>query len=86
MNEVWVDPATKRIKAVYRGCSTTSTVWADRGYEKYDTIEDWMLPMEPPKPTTPEYPSELMLKGEDGENYSVTVNPAGNLVVKKKHV
>lgn len=45
--EVWVDPATNQIKAIYDGCGTSSTVWADAGYEKHDKVESWMLPMEP---------------------------------------
>lgn len=50
--EVWVDPATKRIKAIYDGCSSNSQVWAEQGYEKYDRIEAWMSPIEelPPSP------------------------------------
>lgn len=48
MMEVWVDPATDRIKAIYYGCSTTSTFWTDQGYEKYGEVEEWMLPHEPP--------------------------------------
>jgi len=48
MMEIWVDPATKRIMAIYDPGRYTGTVWQDLGYEKYDAIEDWMLPMEPP--------------------------------------
>lgn len=48
--EVWIDPATNRIKAIYDGCSTTSTVWSDVGYVRYSKIEPWMLPHENPPP------------------------------------
>lgn len=82
--EVWVDPETKRIKAVYQGCSTNSTVWVERGYEKHDNIEPWMLPLEPPQPDAPKYPEEIMIKGADGKNYGLTVDGAGKLALKLK--
>lgn len=77
MMEVWVEPSTGRIKAVYRGCTTSSKVWSDAGYKKYDKIEDWMLPMKPP---APDPPAPTTLIGEDEKEYVIG---AGGVVKPK---
>lgn len=71
--EVWVEPATNRIKAIYSPGKYSGNVWQSRGYVAYDKVEPWMLPMEPP---APEPPKPTTLIGEDGKEYLIAAGGA----------
>ncbi|GAH37726.1 unnamed protein product [marine sediment metagenome] len=66
--QVYIDPETQEIKAVYTGCRTTSKEWSRRGYVEYSSIESWMKPYKSPVRPEPEY---IKIVSKDGKTYKI---------------
>ena len=75
--EIWVNPATDRIMAIYDPGRYTGNVWQGLGYERYDKIEPWMKLKEQP---APEPLGPTVIIGEGGKEY--VVGSDGKLKVK----